>query len=101
MFSSLYTFHHSRSTESFYFTDPSVELFPSSNEDNSDELNIRPPSPAPAERVPDVDIVPATRHSTRVSNPPTHLNDYHCYSAIRTLHEPSTYREESIGPIWQ
>jgi len=101
MFSSLSTFHHSLSTESFYFTDASVELFPSSNEDNSDELNIRPPSPAPAEPVPDVDIVPATRHSTRVSNPPTHLNDYHCYSAIKTLHEPSSYREASTDPIWQ
>ncbi|CAI8618165.1 unnamed protein product [Vicia faba] len=93
MFSSLSTFHHSLNTDSFYFTDPSVELFPSSNADNSNnlntplpshapnelvpdvELNTRPPSPTPTEPVPDVDIVPASRHSTRVSNPPTHLND--------------------------
>ncbi|CAI8603057.1 unnamed protein product [Vicia faba] len=119
MFSSLSTFHHSLDTDSFYFTDPSVELFPSSNADNSNnlntplpspapnelvpdvELNTRPPSPAPTEPVPDVDIVPASRHSTRASNPPTHLNDYHCYSAIKTLHEPCSYREESTNPIWQ
>lgn len=119
MFSSLSTFHHSLDTDSFYFTDPSVELFPSSNEDNSNdlntplpspapnelvpdvELNTRLPSPAPTEPVPDVDIVPASRHSTRVSNPPTRLNDYYCYSAIKTLHEPSSYREANTNPIWQ
>ncbi|XP_058783886.1 uncharacterized protein LOC131658611 [Vicia villosa] len=65
------------------------------------ELNTRPPSPAPTEPVPDVDIVPASRHSTRVSNPPTRLNDYHFYSAIKTLHDPSSYREASTNPIWQ
>jgi hypothetical protein len=94
-------------------------LFPSSNVDDSNEIDTRPPSAAPSELVPDVElntrlpspartepvpdvgIVPATRHSTRVSNPPTHLNDYHCYSAIKTLHEPCSYREASTNPVWQ
>jgi len=72
---------------------------PCSNEDNSNELNTRTPSPAPTEPVTDVDIVPATRHSTYVSNPHTHLNDYHYYSAIKTLHVPSSYPEVSTNPI--
>ena len=45
------------------------------------------------------DIPP--RHSTRVRFVPTHLLDYHCYTALATLHEPHTYREASTDPLWQ
>ena len=45
------------------------------------------------------DIPP--RHSTRVRSIPAHLLDYHCYTALATLHEPHTYREASIDPLWQ
>ena len=57
-------------------------------------------SPAPV--LPDDharDIPP--RHSTRVRSIPAHLLDYHCYTALATLHEPHTYREASTDPLWQ
>ena len=56
------------------------------------------PAPAPPENPPQ-DIPP--RHSTRVRSIPTHLLDYHYYTALATLHEPQTYREASIDPLWQ
>ena len=40
-------------------------------------------------------------HSTRVRFIPAHLLDYHCYTALATLHEPHTYHEASINPLWQ
>ena len=39
------------------------------------------------------------RHSTRVKSVPTHLLDYHCYTALATLHEPHIYREASTDPL--
>ncbi|WKA04854.1 hypothetical protein VitviT2T_022853 [Vitis vinifera] len=48
---------------------------------------------------PPQDIPP--RHSTRVRSIPPHLLDYHCYTALATLHEPQTYREASTDPLWQ
>ena len=45
------------------------------------------------------DIPP--RHLTRVRSIPAHLFDYHCYTALTTLHEPYTYCEASIDPLWQ
>ena len=48
---------------------------------------------------PPQDIRPC--HSTRVRSIPTHLLDYHCYTALATLHEPQTYREASTDPLWQ
>ena len=45
------------------------------------------------------DIPP--RHLTRVRSIPAHLFDYHCYTALTTLHEPHTYREASTNPLWQ
>ena len=42
------------------------------------------------------DIPP--RHSTRVRFVPTHLLDYHCYTALATLHEPHTNCEASTDP---
>ena len=42
---------------------------------------------------PPQDIPP--RHSTRVRSIPTHLLDYHCYTALATLHEPQTYFDTS------
>ena len=45
------------------------------------------------------DIPP--RHSTRVRSIPAHLLDYHCYTALATLHKPHTYREASTNPLWK
>ena len=32
---------------------------------------------------------------------PTHLLDYHCYTALATLQELHTYREAFTNPLWQ
>ena len=45
------------------------------------------------------DIPP--RHLTRIRSILAHLLDYHCYTALATLHEPHTDREASIDPLWQ
>ena len=85
-----------------------IDPFPSSpfneqveDEQVEDELpNPNPelgsPTPAPPEDLAQ-DIPPC--HSTRVRSIPTHLLDYHCYTALATLHEPHTYREASTDPL--
>ena len=71
------------------------------DEQVDDELpHLEPGSPAPAPpEDPAQDISP--RHSTQVRSIPTHLLDYHYYTALATLHEPHTYREASTDPLWQ
>ena len=49
-------------------------------------------SPTPTEDLAQ-DIPP--HHLTRVGSIPTHLLNYHCYTALATLHKPHTYREVS------
>ncbi|WJZ92452.1 hypothetical protein VitviT2T_011444 [Vitis vinifera] len=67
---------------------------------NHELPHFEPGSPAPAlPEDPPQDIPP--RHSTRVRSIPPHLLDYHCYTALATLHEPQTYREASTDPLWQ
>ncbi|RVW11705.1 Retrovirus-related Pol polyprotein from transposon TNT 1-94 [Vitis vinifera] len=62
--------------------------------------HFEPGSPAPAlPEDPPQDLPP--RHSTRVRSIPPHLLDYHCYTALATLHEPQTYCEASTDPLWQ
>ncbi|KAL4029945.1 hypothetical protein IC575_008173 [Cucumis melo] len=48
---------------------------------------------------PHPDIPP--RRSTRVREPPIHLQDYHCFSTIVSLIEPTSYQEASTDPLWQ
>ena len=71
------------SLDIFYASPGQVE-----DEQVNDELpHLEPGSPAPAPpEDPPQDIPP--RHSTRVRFIPTHLLDYHCYTALATLHEP-------------
>ena len=66
-------------------------------DDELPHLELGSPAPAPPEDSPQ-DIPP--RHSTRVRSIPTDLLDYHCYTALATLHEPQTYREASTDPLW-
>ena len=71
------------------------------DEQVEDELpNPELGSPAPAAPEDHAQDIPP-RHSTRVRSIPTHLLDYHCYTAFATLHEPHTYREASTNPLWQ
>ena len=58
-------------------------------------LELGSPTLAPPEDLAQ-DIPP--RHLTRVRSIPTHLLDYHCYTALATLHELHTYREASTDP---
>ena len=67
-------------------------------EDELPNLKLGSFAPAPPEDHAQ-DIPP--RHSTRVRSIPAHLLDYHCYTALATLHEPHTYREASTNPLWQ
>ena len=86
--------------------DLSLDIFDVSSrqvkdEQVDDELpHLEPGSPAPVPpEDPPQDIPP--RHSTRVRSIPSHLLDYHCYTALDTLHEPQTYLETSTDPLWQ
>jgi hypothetical protein len=40
------------------------------------------------------------RRSYWVSTLPSHLRDFHCFSAFGTLYEPHTFREASSDPLW-
>ena len=44
---------------------------------------------------------PEPRRSHRISTLPSHLRDFHCFSAFTTLHEPHTFHEASSDPLWQ
>ncbi|WKA04900.1 hypothetical protein VitviT2T_022897 [Vitis vinifera] len=86
--------------------DFSLDIFDASPKQVADEQinhelpHFEPGSPAPTlPEDPPQDIPP--RHSTRVRSIPPHLLDYHCYTALATLHEPQTYREASTDPLWQ
>ena len=65
-------------------------------EDELPNPELESPAPAPPNNHAQ-DIPP--RHSTRVKSVPTHLLDYHCYTALATLHEPHIYREASTDPL--
>ena len=67
-------------------------------EDELPNPELRSPAPAPPEDHAQ-DIPPC--HSTRVRSISAHLLDYHCYTALATLHMPHTYREVSTDPLWQ
>ncbi|XP_059454959.1 uncharacterized protein LOC132185165 [Corylus avellana] len=62
-------------------------------------------SPASLGSVPSEDPVctpsPDIRRSTRVRSLPSHLQDFHCFHALATLHEPHSFREASTNPFWQ
>ncbi|RVX04557.1 Retrovirus-related Pol polyprotein from transposon TNT 1-94 [Vitis vinifera] len=71
------------------------------DEQIDDELpHFEPGSLAPALLEDPPQNIPP-RHSTRVRSIPSHLLDYHCYTALATLHEPQTYREAFTDPLWQ
>ena len=107
MFSRLSSFHTSFSSPQSFFTNTSVDLFPLSEPTLDTELaqsspataNLDPPSVS--DDVPESPPATPLRRSTRVREPPPHLTDYHCFSTIVSLVEPTSYQEASINPVWQ
>ena len=98
MFSSLTSFDLPSVSSSPLFTDSSLELFP---HDSDTDTSTSPPTDADVSDDPSpIDDHPL-RRSTRVSVPPSHLQDYHCYYALASLHEPRSFREASTHPSWQ
>uniref|UniRef100_A0A2N9HU41 Reverse transcriptase Ty1/copia-type domain-containing protein n=1 Tax=Fagus sylvatica TaxID=28930 RepID=A0A2N9HU41_FAGSY len=92
----------SPSTESVNpISDKSPPVDPSSDEPptadpNFDESPLSAPTANPVNTT-----APKSRRSHRVSTLPSHLRDFHCFSAFATLHEPHTFREASSDPLWQ
>jgi hypothetical protein len=80
---------------------PQTESFDHSSGSSSNETpHSSPESPAPT---PSEDPTPTTtlRRSSRVTSFPSYLCDFHCYTALTTLHKPHSYREASSNPLWQ
>jgi hypothetical protein len=103
------SFPSSPSSSSPVFTNVSFDLLPETTDldagmtSSPDDITTVEPN-APASPVdpptPDPDIsVP--RRSTQVTTLHSHLRDYHCYSALATLHEPRSFREAHTNPFWQ
>ena len=100
--------------------DPLPDLFP---EDSPTSLSESPHSitdvpshasdklPAliidvPSDTTPTMDLAGpfdshALRRSRRVTTLPSHLRDFHCFSALASLQEPQTFHEASSNPLWQ
>ena len=71
----------------------------------SDELPV-PIIGVPTDTAPTVDPTGpsdshALRHSHQVTTLPSHLRDFHCFSALASLQEPQTFHEASSNPLWQ
>jgi hypothetical protein len=82
-------------------SDESPPADPSSDESPiADPTFDESPLSAPAAN-PVNTTAPEPRRSHRVSTLPSHLRDFHCFSAFATLHEPHTFREASSDPLWQ
>ena len=102
------------------FIDPLPDLFP---EESPTSMSKSPPFifdvpshasnelPAPIIDVP-TDTAPtvdpaspfdshALRHSHRVTTLPSHLRDFHYFSALTSLQELQTFHEASSNPLWQ
>ena len=66
-------------------------------EDELPNHEFKSPAPTPlkdlAKNIP-------PHHSTQVRSILTHLLDYHCYTALPTLHEPHIYHEASTDRLW-
>ncbi|TYK03354.1 Retrovirus-related Pol polyprotein from transposon TNT 1-94 [Cucumis melo var. makuwa] len=112
MFSSLSSFHASLSSPNSFFTDPSTPLFPTpdspSNTTSCPPLTSELTESHTTSALPDLPSVPCeepehapVRRSTRVRETPSHLKEYHCFSTIMPLVEPSSYKEASTNPLRQ
>lgn len=102
------------------FTNPSLDLFPESilsdagspsstgesitAAPNESDQSADPPHIQQDASVPNLSDSPSSpdlpqlRRSTRIRELSLHLRYFHCYSALATLYEPTTYRE---APHWR
>ena len=88
---------------------PLVSEFPLSISDVPSYASDEPPAPiinVPTDTAPIVDpINPSDSHalhrSHQVTTLPSHLRDFHCFSALASLQEPQTFRDASSNPLWQ
>ena len=89
------------SPTSLFESPPSITDVPSHA---SDELHA-PIIDMPTDLVPIVDPTGpsnshALRRSHRVTTLPSHLHDFHCFSALASLQEPQNFHEASSYPLW-
>ena len=96
------TFFHEESSTSLSESSPSITDVPShaSDELPASIINV------PTDTAPTVDPTGpfyshALRRSHRATTLPSHLHDFHCFSALASLQEPLTFHEASSNPSWQ
>ncbi|KAG9442993.1 hypothetical protein H6P81_018847 [Aristolochia fimbriata] len=66
------------------------------------ELVPHSDSSSPSSSALPLPVDPSSRYPTCVRQPLARLNDYECYfSALCSIHEPTSYREASSYPLWQ
>ena len=87
---------------------PLVSEFPPSIFDVPSHASDEPPAPiidVPTDTAPAVDPAsPSDSHAhrrSRVTTLPSHLRDFHCFSALASLQEPQNFREASSNPLLQ
>jgi hypothetical protein len=108
-FSSMESFPHNPSSSSPVFTNVSFDLLPKTidldvgmtcSPDDITMVDPNAPTPSidPPTLEPDISV-PCC--STQVTTLPSHLHDYHCSSALATLHEPHFFHKAHTYPLWQ
>ena len=107
-FSSMEFFPPSSSNSSPIFTNVSFDLLPNTTDldagmtSSPDDIpTVDPNAPAPLVDPPTLEPgISVPRRSTRVKALPSHLHDYHYYSALATLHEPHSFHEAHTNTLW-
>jgi hypothetical protein len=102
------SFPSSPSSSSPVFTNVLFDLLPETTDldagmtsSQDDITTVNPNAPTLPVDLPTLEPdIFVLRRSTRVTTLPSHLRDYHCYSALATLHEPRSFRE-AHNPLWQ
>jgi hypothetical protein len=103
------SFPSNPSSSSPIFTNISFDLLPETTNldvgmtsSPDDIMMVDPKALAPPVDPPTLELdIYIPFRSTRVTTLPSHLCDYHCYSALATLHEPHSFREAHTNPLWQ
>ena len=95
------TFFHEDSPTSLSESLPSITDVPSHASNELPALIID----VPTDTAPTVDPAgPSDSHALHcsqcVTTLPSHLRDFHCFSALASLQEPQTFHEASSNPLW-